>query len=360
MTTQVLLLSTCGTSVLTNRATPETRSWLIKIANEATLKADTGRLDAHVAACKERLLNAGKEEARDLSAEVNGIAAVLERWPASRVQHVLVHTDTATGKAAAEVVAAFLENQGGYVQLLTAPGLRTDDFPSFRKALADLTVDIENWTQDRSSIKLFNLTGGFKSVGAYLQALGMLYADRCVFLFEGASALMEIPRLPVRIADADEVRAHLHVFRRLACGYAVAEKDGAGVPDSLVLADNGEAKISVWGDVVWGKVRHTLLSEKLLPPLSPKLDVKDAVLRAFDGLQEKGRRVLVNEALDALSAHLDLGSEPQKSHTFKKLKGNPTPPSTHELYVWSDRDAWRLCGHFEGGRFIADSLGPHL
>ncbi|MBX6330150.1 MAG: hypothetical protein IRY89_16465 [Pseudolabrys sp.] len=44
----------------------------------------------------------------------------------------------------------------------------------------------------------------------------------------------------------------------------------------------------------------------------------------------------VNEALDALSAHLDLNRDLPKSNTLKRLGGNPTPPATHELYLWSD------------------------
>jgi len=36
------------------------------------------------------------------------------------------------------------------------------------------------------------------------------------------------------------------------------------------------------------------------------------------------------------------------------------PPSTHELYLWSDSGAWRLFGHYESSTFIADSIGPHL
>jgi hypothetical protein len=51
---------------------------------------------------------------------------------------------------------------------------------------------------------VFNLTGGFKSLNGYLQTVAMISADRCAFLFEGAPELMEIPRLPVRLAEIDE------------------------------------------------------------------------------------------------------------------------------------------------------------
>ena len=55
MTTQLLLLSTCGTSGLTYEAAPEIRRWLTEIANKAILgTADAKRLDEHVAERKDR------------------------------------------------------------------------------------------------------------------------------------------------------------------------------------------------------------------------------------------------------------------------------------------------------------------
>lgn len=362
MTEHLLLLSTCGTSVLTNDADSDTLNWLKDIANKANLSAaDDERLKEHVDARKKLLLQANPAERRRLSAELNGVAAVLERWKPRRIQHLLVHTDTATGRGAADIVAAILEKDGGQVQSLTAGGFQTDDFPSFREALAELTVEIEKWipTSRQGSTTLFNLTGGFKSANAYLQALGMLYADRCVFLFESASTLMEIPRLPVKLAEAEEVRPCAKLFRQLAYGYSVDEKAAVGAPDSLLLVDDGRVTTSVLGDAVWGRVHKTLLGEELLDPLSSKLVLNESVRKTFNGLRED-RRVQVNEALDALSAHLDLGRELPKSNTFKKLQGNPAPPATHELYLWSDGGAWRLFGHFEAECFVTDSLGCHL
>jgi hypothetical protein len=170
---------------------------------------------------------------------------------------------------------------------------------------------------------------------------------------------MEIPRLPVKLAEAEEVRPYAKLFRQLVHGYSVDEKVAIGAPDSLLMVDDGQVTTSVFGDAVWGRVRKTLLGEGLLDPLSSKLVLNDSVRKAFNGLHED-QRVQVNEALDTLSAHLDERREFPKSNTFKKLQGNPAPPATHELYLWSDGGAWRLFGHFEAGRFFADSLGPHL
>jgi putative CRISPR-associated protein (TIGR02619 family) len=171
MTTQLLLLSTCGTSVLTNDAGPESERWLKQIANKLTLDREDGeRLSQYVAQRRDRILSADSARRRALSAELNGIGAVLDRWKPRRVQHLLIHTDTAAGRASANIVAAVLKNEQQQVQPLTAGGLRTDDFPSFREALAELTVEIEKWIGSgrQGWTRIFNLTGGFKSVNAYL------------------------------------------------------------------------------------------------------------------------------------------------------------------------------------------------
>lgn len=369
MISQLLLVSTCGTSLLTNDADGETRSWLTAIANKKNLTgADAERLRQHVTNTEAlvkrmgRLSRADRRDRQRLGAELCGICAELDRRNFRSIQHLLIHSDTDAGRAAATLVEDILLDEGHQVQLLTAGGLRTDDLPSFRDALAELTKQIEELVpgyREQGWTTYFNLTGGFKSVNAYLQALGMLYADRCVFLFEGQPTLMEIPRLPVKLAEADEVREHLTAFRRLMLGYLVAEREVVDVPDSLLLIDDGQVTRSVWGDVVWERVRKRLLRERLLDPLSPKLVISHAARKAFEKLEED-RRIQVNEALDALSANLDFNRELPKSNTLKKLAGNPALPSTHELYLWSDGAAWRAFGHFEADRFVVDSLGPHL
>jgi len=363
MTSQILLLSTCGTSSLTNKADEETRSWLTKIANKKDLpKTESERLQKYAEHRKQQLLAAKITDRRQLSAELNGIAAVLERWAPSRILHFLIQTDTAAGAACAKIVQAVLGKDGQPVQIIEAPGLRTDDFLSFREALAEVTKQLEEFLpsyREQGWKILFNLTGGFKSVNAYLQALGMLYADRCVFLFEGAPMLMEIPQLPIKLVEKDVIRKHLPVFRKLERRYSVAESEAAGIPDALLLPYDGQVTTSVWGNYVWIGVRKELFKERLLEPLSPKLEISDAVRKAFDKLEDK-RRVEVNDALDALSAYLDLGKELPKSNTLKELKGNPKPPATHELYLWSDGSAGRLFGHFDKDHFIADSLESHV
>ena len=39
---------------------------------------------------------------------------------------------------------------------------------------------------------------------------------------------------------------------------------------------------------------------------------------------------------------------------------DPVPPSTHELYTWSDGSTGRAFGHYADSAFVVDSLGDHL
>ena len=359
---KLLLVTTCGTSVLTNDASEDVRRWLVKIANHRQLDAaDAGKLSARAAERGNVLAAADDATRRRLSAEFAGIGAVLDRLRPSRVVHVLIHTDTAAGEAATDIVAKVLRADGHEAQLVTAGGLRTDDVASFRAALADLTKEIENFAKWRNDgwFVYFNLTGGFKSINGYLQALGMIHADRCGFLYEGSRALMEIPRLPVRLAEVDELRAHIDIFRRLDAGYRIDRAQVEHVPEALLLPDDQRVTTSVWGDVVWARVRKALLAERLLEPLSRKLELAGSLSKDFKKATTE-ERVDTNVALDALSAHLDAVQKVLKSHTFKQLGGNPVPPSTHELFVTSGSGARRLYGHYRDGRFVVDALGAHL
>lgn len=357
MTDRLLLVSSCGVSLLQNGASADDLAWLKAAANEVTV--DEARLAWSVSARREGLKMADEPTRRKLCAELNGIGAVLDRYKPKQLFHLLVHTDTALGKETAGLVQEALGNQ---TLPLSAGGLRTNDLTSFRAALADLTRQLDTLVRsyrEQGWFVVFNLTGGFKPLSGYLQTLAMISADRCVFLFEGMP-LMEIPRLPVRLSDIDELREHAALFRRLAVGYTVRTDDAKGASDSLLMEVDGEATTSVLGDVAWARHRATLFAEKLHPPISTKVRVADAVQKVFAGL-EAAQRVQVNEALDEFSAYIDQNRPLLASRKFKKLQGHPEPGSTHELYAWSDGATGRLFGHYDaGGAFVFDHLGGHL
>jgi putative CRISPR-associated protein (TIGR02619 family) len=183
MSTRLLLVSTCGTSLLSNGASPDHRQWLNEHANDVDV--DATKLAAIVDPIRDTLRSSDAAELRAMSAELNSVHAVIDRYHPEQLFHVLVHTDTVLGKQCATLVQ---ESLGGSTILVTAGGLRTDNLVSFREALADLTKQLDEFVQsyrDNGWFVVFNLTAGFKSLNGYLQALAMITADRCVYLFEG-------------------------------------------------------------------------------------------------------------------------------------------------------------------------------
>jgi putative CRISPR-associated protein (TIGR02619 family) len=355
---RILLVSTCGTSLLTNEASAEDRAWLTKVANDVAV--DTKRLESIVQRSRERLRNANKVDRQGISSELNGIGSVLSRYQPKEVSHILIHTDTAVGQAAAELVRDTLKV---HTALMSSGGLRTSDLASFRTALADLTKQLDETaraSRERGWSVVFNLTGGFKSINGYLHTLAMITADRCVVQFEGAAELMEIPRLPVRLAEFEEIRKHSVIFRRLAVGYKVEADAASRAPEALLMELDGAVTTSVLGDLVWARHRPKLLRDDVQDPLSSKVRVSKAVKKIFPELSEQDK-VRVNEALDDFSAHIDKVKTLPNSRRFQKLQGDPVPGSTHELYVSQGKAARRLFGHFDDeGVFVFDHLDGHL
>ena len=208
---RLLLVTTCGTSILTNEATQEEGAWIRKVSNHKEVEAE--RLAAMLKDRKEKLDRADTPRRRKLSAEFNAIFDVLQHYKPDQIHHLLIHTDTALGQATAELVGSMLDSK----DLLTAGGLRTDNLTNFREAVAQLTRDLAERVKrakDEHWFVVFNLTGGFKSLSAYLQALGMIVADECVFRFEGEAQLLVIPRLPLRLDEIEVAAKYMDVFRR--------------------------------------------------------------------------------------------------------------------------------------------------
>lgn len=355
---KMLLVSTCGTSLLTNVAGSDERRWLFAHANDSHLEGpDQAAVDAMAASARERFSRADPKTRVQMSAEYAGMAACHARWSPEHTHHILIHTDTVVGRAAANVVEAVLQRK----HTMTAPGLRTSDLMEFRAALAQLTLALEEdlaaWRKDEWTI-VFNLTGGFKSLIGYLQALGMHYADHCVYVFHGAE-LMIIPRLPVGFTENTTVEAHLTTFRKLAVGYCVKTQDADAISKTLVDVIDDEVTTSVWGDVIWHRTKQQLLGSKALDPLSRRV-VLSQKARDEINAKPKDRILLVNQTLDRFCHHLDTGTPLGKRDTFKGIQGNPVPGSTHELYAWSDGETGRLFGRFHDDKFLVDSLRSHL
>src|SRR5699024_7100068 len=173
---------------------------------------------------------------RRASAELNGILSCIEQYRPKQIAHLLLHSDTQVGKQAAETVQRILSARGTHADLLSAGGLRTDDVMNFPSSLSQLTEDLRNLVDGYRKSDyyiVFNLTGGFKAVNAYIQALGMLYADQCVFTFERTNTLLEVPSLPIRVESTSIAEEHREIFRKLAMDYPLTPNHMKEMQESL-------------------------------------------------------------------------------------------------------------------------------
>jgi len=99
--------------------------------------------------------------------------------------------------------------------------------------------------------------------------------------------------------------------------------------------------LSEWGQLIWQRGKHHYYRQQLWDPLSLRLVFGSGFLDTIEGLAGD-RLALINERLDQLSRCLDSAcSYNPRSLDFKKLNGDPPPPSTHECDAWSDQDARR-------------------
>lgn len=365
-----VIITTCGTSLLTNRVSEDIRQRLSFLANhvEKNLSPEDNKfLDDHVARRRSELLQADTMQARRLSAELNGIIGWQEQVPpwgspaGANDIHFLVHTGTVQGELAARAVGDWLRDHDCQSQLVPVPDLNTRSLAEFRVGATSLI----RWCGDTLPIYrnlgwrvIFNLTGGFKSIQGLMQTIGMIWADEIIYIFEFGEELLRIPRLPIRLDVEDTVRRNLNVFRRFERGESLVAADCKNIPETMILQLEGRTILSEWGELLWLDVRRRILGERLLDTIEDVLIVSKGFRRDCDGLPAD-RLFEVNRALDQLSWKLR-GGPALKSAEFKKLAGKPIRSSTHELYAWSDQNARRILGHFEQEQFMLDSLEKHL
>ena len=364
-------ITTCGTSTLTDGANSEDIKFLRSNANkreEQYTPEDLARIQKIANERRARLLSADEEEARRLSAELNGFIGYYRRGngpeEVARDVHYLIHTDTYQGKIAAGLLRDWGAARGINLTPIQIDDLNTASVEEFRMGinnLVDWCVTALPGYRAQGYEVIFNLVGGFKSLQGYMQTLGMFYADETIYIFETGSELLSIPRLPVDFAvqAKQSVIDHFDTFRRmqredLPCA------ECAGIPETLLYIVDGKCSLSEWGRVIWGECQKEAYSQRILPPASPRVVVSDKVRKQAGGF-EQDRIMRLNQALDKLSRHVETGGK-ENLHgcDLRKLTGDPVPPATHEFNLWPDMGGWRGFCHWEGDKLIVDSIDMGL
>ncbi|GIK72733.1 MAG: hypothetical protein BroJett021_17210 [Chloroflexota bacterium] len=287
-----LVLTTVGISLFLKSLSPEEREEggaerLNRHANATELPPDLEAFLAELVARAEQTLTEGTVAAkRLLSAELNGLYGLYEDQlqRARNDVHVLVATDTALGRRAAQTLEAFLRGQGiANVQMWVPEQLSGGDNRRFSHGIKELLrlceETVPGYRADGYHI-VFNLTGAFKSLQSYLNIAGMFYADEIVYIFESSKQLLRIPRLPIQI-DVATLQTHCTQLALLDAGAILPHSEVANLPEGLLDIDqHGDVTLSEWGRLIWNRVRHDLLQRDLLP--FPNLVYEESFRRDFD------------------------------------------------------------------------------
>lgn len=370
-----LILSPCGTSIFTNPAQPDMRTLLNTHANAVNPTdipaADLERLQHYIQTAIANLQ--AQTSPQVLTRQSAELAALIAFYGgqlgsgASQDHHILLATDTWLSEQAAGAVRQVLQTHGYSTEVKRHKNLRTNDLEGFRtaaSALVEWAYSTLPGYRDSGYRIVFNLTGGFKAVQGFLQTLGTIWANECVYLYERSNQLIRIPRLPITIQADEPIRRHLTTMRRLGAGLHVTPEAAQDLPELLWMpVDDDTTMLSEWGEIVWREVKHSIYSEQLHPSPSP-LVVWDEGFASTVPSNDPRRIAQINEKMDDLARYLESNrTHNPESLDFKKLQAGPKQGSTHEMDAWRDGSAKRIFGHFDpqnSSCFIVDRLDKAL
>lgn len=309
-----LVVSTIGTSLLTNqinRGNPDEKDWFPRLRDSAnlTLEKTPPEAKAILESLKQRALEKLNEgsvgKIRSASAELNGIYGIYDENLQAGKQdvHLLIATDTAQGEGTANIVGDFLKTHGiANVQIWKPKGLSTASTEVFTNGIDELLEQIDEAIPGykESGYRIcFNLVGGFKSLQAYLNTIGMFYADEIIYIFEGPnSEMITIPRLPIAI---DRSIIDPMKFALMAAGEIQVSELG-DVPETTIVKADDVATLSNWGKLTWNNCKLDLLSQDLLP--FPGLEYETSFLGDYKDCRDKKERLKLQETLAKVSSLL--------------------------------------------------------
>ncbi len=306
-----LVISPVGISLffnILNQDERELRRQLNQHSNDQELPSGlASTVDELAERASEKLRTGSVKERRRLSAELNGLYALYDdRLTANGDFHILVATDTALGKMAAQVVEKFLRDvlNLSNIDTVTPQGLNTASVSDFSRGIKELLNHFEQTIPgyvDSGYEVVFNLTGGFKSLQGYLNIIGMFYADRLVYIFERSEELLTIPRLPLRVDEA-KLSKYADEMARLAAG-GICPRSQLHLPGALLDVDeSGDATLSDWGQLVWNRIKKDLLTENLLE--LPYLEYENSFEKEFKQA-DRPLRIKLQETLSKASVLLE-------------------------------------------------------
>ena len=266
-----VFISPVGTSILTNYVRNNEISFSVydyaNYKKEDYAQDELNRLIDIVNSLKQNATEWSIEEAKTASAELNGLLSFDKDLKSEDLLYFII-TDTLQSRLAFEIVNVFLQQHFGITgQEITLKHLTTKNKHDFLEGVKELlrwsNENLSAFKNSNYSI-YFNLTGGFKSLLGYLTPIGMFYADSIFYIFE-TGELIEIPKLPIKV-DETLFSEYAAEFLLMNESYFIDEKRLINIPQTL-LEEAGEGKfgLSVWGELMWDRIKENILTKMLIP-----------------------------------------------------------------------------------------------
>ncbi|WP_427156975.1 putative CRISPR-associated protein [Aliinostoc sp. HNIBRCY26] len=311
------VVSTVGTSLLSNQIRPkDPKSWkglLDKTANwtEERIKQHEPEVINILLDLKNRAeekLNSGNIlEIKEASAELNGIYSLYkDNIDNGKLDtHWLITTETYQGQKTAKIIKDFLHKQVNFIEIYTPDQLSTEDTANFKQGIDDLidwlSKRYEESHKDGYSI-YFNLVGGFKAIQGYMNTIGMFYADKIIYVFEGESSkLITIPRLPITL-DYERVKKHQVTLALLNAGASFSPKqmEKENIEEALITEIDGKITISNWGQLIWGQCKEKFLASDELLSFS-NIDYEDDFRKEYKKISSPQDKIKLQETIAKVS-----------------------------------------------------------
>lgn len=365
-----IVISTIGTSLLTNqikRSDEAEYDWYNQLRDTANLTLEN--TPKEVILIIETLKNRAIEkldkssiaQIRLASAELNGIYGLYQNQLKEGIQdiHWLISTDTAQGKATAEIVKEFLRKQGLVnASIFTPDGLSTATTTAFAEGMDELLV----WLREeiiplKDSYRIcFNLVGSFKSLQGYLNTIGMFYADEIIYIFEGKeSNLITIPRLPIKV-DESLIEPYTVQLALMAEGVGLSSSEVTGIPEALIGEFNGKKVLSTWGNLIWDESKDNLLSGNLLD--FPRVQYTDTFRADYNRIRDRKEKVQLQQDLAKVSGLLK-ESHGETSVLFQPVDYTRYQNSNQIDHFRVNRSLRISCKVMDGGILSLRYYGTH-
>jgi putative CRISPR-associated protein (TIGR02619 family) len=305
-----LVISTVGTSVLTNQIDPDIDDNYYERLQQKANYTDNEIQDAPeikeiILKLKERaeqeLSSNNTDKIRKASAELNGIYGLYNEQIEQGIpdMHLLVTTDTAQGRVSAEVVESFLKSKRlTNISTHAQPGLSTASSDIFVEGMAKLIPSMQEIIKECKNSRYticFNLVGGFKALQGYFNTIGMFYADEIIYVFEGSNQLIKIPKLPVKV-DVSEIAPYKVQLAMMDVGeISTSWEEAQEVPKEWVFVIEPKMILSAWGELLWDQCKEELLSKERPLPF-PKLEYHQSFLDDYQA-KPANEKIILQENL---------------------------------------------------------------